>query len=43
MLEGVDKFNNLIGSVIYADGDTPKDLALELVENVCSVFFFILI
>ncbi|ONK58667.1 uncharacterized protein A4U43_C09F15430 [Asparagus officinalis] len=33
VLEGVDKFNNLIGSIIYADGDTPKDLASELVEN----------
>ncbi|KAJ6800938.1 ribonuclease TUDOR 2-like [Iris pallida] len=32
VLEGVDKFSNLIGSVIYADGDTTKDLALELVE-----------
>ncbi|GAB2257923.1 hypothetical protein Droror1_Dr00014083 [Drosera rotundifolia] len=33
VLEGVDKFGNLVGSVYYADGDTPKDLALELVEN----------
>ncbi|ONK78188.1 uncharacterized protein A4U43_C02F15460 [Asparagus officinalis] len=33
VLEGVDKFSNLIGSLIYADGDTPKDLALELVQN----------
>lgn len=32
VLEGVDKFGNLIGSVIYADGDTTKDLALELIE-----------
>lgn len=31
--EGVDKFNNLIGSIIYADGDTPKDLGLELIQN----------
>ncbi|KAL5979958.1 Translin-1 [Asimina triloba] len=30
VLEGVDKFSNLIGSVYYADGDSPTDLALEL-------------
>ncbi|KAG0489901.1 hypothetical protein HPP92_006764 [Vanilla planifolia] len=28
-----DKFSNLIGSVFYPDGDTAKDLALELVQN----------
>ncbi|KAH9328340.1 hypothetical protein KI387_000448 [Taxus chinensis] len=33
VLEGVDKFSNLIGSVHYPDGDVAKDLALELVEN----------
>ncbi|KAK8325340.1 hypothetical protein V6Z12_A11G046000 [Gossypium hirsutum] len=33
VLEGVDKFSNLIGSVYYPEGDTAKDLALELVEN----------
>ncbi|KAL3512036.1 hypothetical protein ACH5RR_024753 [Cinchona calisaya] len=33
VLEGVDKFSNLIGSVYYQDGDSAKDLALELVEN----------
>jgi staphylococcal nuclease domain-containing protein 1 len=33
VLEGVDKFSNLIGSVYYSDGDSAKDLALELVEN----------
>uniref|UniRef100_A0A1D1XRH2 Ribonuclease n=1 Tax=Anthurium amnicola TaxID=1678845 RepID=A0A1D1XRH2_9ARAE len=33
VLEGVDKFSNLIGSVYYPDGDTARDLALELVEN----------
>ncbi|ESQ31759.1 hypothetical protein EUTSA_v10003594mg [Eutrema salsugineum] len=33
VLEGVDKFNNLIGSVYYSDGETVKDLGLELVEN----------
>ncbi|GAB4848598.1 Translin-1 [Ancistrocladus abbreviatus] len=35
VLEGVDKFSNLIGSVYYPDGDSPtaKDLALELVVN----------
>lgn len=35
VLESVDKFNNLIGSVYYPDGDSAKDLALELIENVC--------
>ncbi|XVF11339.1 hypothetical protein REPUB_Repub08aG0018900 [Reevesia pubescens] len=33
VLEGVDKFSNLIGSVYYPEGETVKDLALELVEN----------
>ncbi|KAJ7945200.1 Ribonuclease [Quillaja saponaria] len=33
VLEGVDKFSNLIGSVYYSDGESAKDLALELVEN----------
>lgn len=33
VLEGVDKFSNLIGSVYYPDGESAKDLALELVEN----------
>lgn len=33
VLEGVDKFSNLIGSVYYPDGDLAKDLALELIEN----------
>ncbi|KAL3655116.1 Translin-1 [Castilleja foliolosa] len=33
VLEGVDKFNNLIGSVYYPDGESAKDLSLELVEN----------
>lgn len=37
MLEGVDKYSNLIGSVYYPDGDTAKDLALDLVQNVCKV------
>ncbi|XP_019167393.1 PREDICTED: ribonuclease TUDOR 1-like [Ipomoea nil] len=33
VLEGVDKFSNLIGSVYYSDGgESPKDLGLELVE-----------
>lgn len=34
VLEGVDKFGNLIGSVYYSDGESAKDLALELVETV---------
>ncbi|KAI6675794.1 hypothetical protein NL676_003700 [Syzygium grande] len=33
VLEGVDKFSNLIGSVFYSDSDSAKDLALELLEN----------
>ncbi|KAF7840208.1 ribonuclease TUDOR 1-like [Senna tora] len=33
VLEGVDKFSNLIGSVYYPEGESAKDLALELVEN----------
>ncbi|OVA17327.1 Tudor domain [Macleaya cordata] len=33
VLEGVDKFSNLIGSVHYPEGDSSKDLALELVQN----------
>ncbi|KAL0905168.1 hypothetical protein M5K25_027353 [Dendrobium thyrsiflorum] len=33
VLEGVDKFSNLIGSLYYPDGDSAKDLALELVQN----------
>ncbi|GFZ03972.1 TUDOR-SN protein 1 [Actinidia rufa] len=33
VLEGVDKFSNLIGSVYYPDGESAKDLALELIEN----------
>ncbi|KAF7834078.1 ribonuclease TUDOR 1-like [Senna tora] len=33
VLEGVDKFSNLIGSVYYPDGESAKDLASELVEN----------
>ncbi|KAL3575563.1 hypothetical protein D5086_023664 [Populus alba] len=38
VLEGVDKFSNLIGSVYYPDGESPKDLALELVENGLAKF-----
>ncbi|KAG9152434.1 hypothetical protein Leryth_015833 [Lithospermum erythrorhizon] len=33
VLEGVDKFSNLIGSVYYPDGEAAKDLAFELVES----------
>ncbi|XP_014501824.1 ribonuclease TUDOR 1 [Vigna radiata var. radiata] len=33
VLEGIDKFSNLIGSVYYPDDESAKDLALELVEN----------
>ncbi|URE46439.1 Staphylococcal nuclease domain-containing protein [Musa troglodytarum] len=38
VLEGVDKYSNLIGSVYYPDGDTAKDLALDLVQNVRKGF-----
>ncbi|XP_026377143.1 ribonuclease TUDOR 1-like [Papaver somniferum] len=38
VLEGVDKFSNLIGSVYYPDGDSAKDLALELVEHGLAKF-----
>lgn len=40
VLEGVDKFSNLIGSVYYSDGESAKDLAMELIENVCHVLSF---
>lgn len=33
VLEGVDKFRNLIGSVYYPDGESAKDLAMQLIEN----------
>ncbi|GFS39452.1 TUDOR-SN protein 1 [Actinidia rufa] len=33
VLEGVDKFSNLIGSVYYPDCESAKDVALELIEN----------
>lgn len=39
MVEGTDSFSNIIGSVYYSDGDTLKDLALELVENVRSIIY----
>ncbi|RZC55740.1 hypothetical protein C5167_014593 [Papaver somniferum] len=38
VLEGVDKFINLIGSVYYPDGDSAKDLALDLVEHGLAKF-----
>lgn len=38
VLEGVDKFSNLIGSVYYPDGDSAKDLALDLVDNGLAKF-----
>lgn len=33
VLEGADKFSNLIGSVHYPNGDVAVDLALELTKN----------
>ena len=34
ILEGTDSFDNMFASVYYSDGNTAKDLALELAENV---------
>jgi hypothetical protein len=34
VLEGADKFNNLIGSIHYPDKDAAIDLSLELVKQV---------
>ncbi|KAI7986472.1 Ribonuclease TUDOR 1 [Camellia lanceoleosa] len=42
VLEGVDKFSNLIGSVYYPDGESAKDLALELIENIGVSFIVML-
>ena len=33
VLEGFNEFGNLIGLAYYPDGDSAKDLALELVES----------
>ncbi|KAG2565965.1 hypothetical protein PVAP13_7NG154200 [Panicum virgatum] len=33
ILEGTDSFDNMFASVYYSDGNTAKDLALELAEN----------
>ncbi|XP_050363710.1 ribonuclease TUDOR 1-like [Argentina anserina] len=33
ILQGVDKFSNLIGSVYYLEQESEKNLGLELVEN----------
>nr|XP_004235862.1 ribonuclease TUDOR 1 [Solanum lycopersicum] len=38
VLEGVDKYSNLIGSVYYPDGESAKDLGLELIENVYAKY-----
>ncbi|KAJ8772455.1 hypothetical protein K2173_027632 [Erythroxylum novogranatense] len=38
VLEGVDKFSNLIGSVYYPQGDSVNDLSMELVENGLAKF-----
>lgn len=32
VLEGVDKFNNLFGSVFYPEGDKPQNLAEQLMQ-----------
>ncbi|KAG0525597.1 hypothetical protein BDA96_06G069700 [Sorghum bicolor] len=34
ILRGTDSFDNMFASVYYWDGNTDKDLALELIENV---------
>ena len=41
VLEGVDKFSNLTGSVYYPDGESAKDLSLELIENVSHYIMLI--
>jgi staphylococcal nuclease domain-containing protein 1 len=33
ILRGTDSFDNMFASVYYCDGNTDKDLALELIEN----------
>ncbi|GKF82950.1 hypothetical protein Tco_0244606, partial [Tanacetum coccineum] len=33
----LDNYNNFNGSVCYADGESAKDLAIELTENVCLI------
>lgn len=33
VLEGVDKFGNLFGSVLYPEGDQAVDLGLQLVQG----------
>jgi hypothetical protein len=36
ILEGADKYNNLIGSLHYPNGDQAVDLSIELLKNVSS-------
>lgn len=33
MLEGVDKYNSLFGSILYPEGNEAVDLAQQLVKN----------
>lgn len=33
LLEGIDKHNNLLGSLVYPDADTVVDLGNELVSR----------
>lgn len=33
VLEGIDKHNNLLGSLVYPEGDTVVDLGNELVSR----------
>lgn len=48
VLEQLDSFKNLVGSVYYDDGGEVKNLALELVKNVsisgskaCNFYFLL--
>ena len=45
VLEGADKFSNLIGSLHYPNGDEAVDLSLELLKNVsffnCTIIVLI--
>jgi hypothetical protein len=37
VLDGVDKYNNLFGSVFYSEDDVAQDLALQLVSQVWKI------
>jgi staphylococcal nuclease domain-containing protein 1 len=37
VLDGVDKYNNLFGSVFYSEDNVAQDLALQLVSQVWKI------